>query len=100
MTFLLCAAATAAPDAAALEAAWRADADAVARHGAVPVTLAGEDFAALARGEPVVHRADTPDGAYATGAVLVPVPLPVAWVAVQDQLHRPIGRAAAEERLP
>lgn len=92
--------AAAAPDAAGIEAAWLADADAIARHGAVPATLEAADFHVLARGDVVVHRADTPEGAWATGAVFLPVAIGDAWIAVQDQQHRPIGRTAEEEVLP
>src|SRR5688500_13286661 len=100
MWLVSAAVALAAPDPAALAGAWRGAADDVAAHGAVPVALAQDDFAELARGAVVAHRADAPDGAYATGAVWLPVPVELAWVAVQDPAHRPIGRAAAEERLP
>ena len=92
-------AAPALPAASDLERAWAVDAVAVGR-GEVPVSLGRADFEELAAGEVVVHRVDTPGGAFATGAVWLPVPIGAAWVAVQDQLDRPLGRAAAEERLP
>src|SRR5262245_58890567 len=90
----------AAPAAAELERAWTADAATVARLGAMPTALDADDFAALAAGEVVAHRTDGPDGAVATGAVWVPVPIEPAWITISDQNHRPLGRTAAEERLP
>lgn len=97
---LLLSHALAAPDVVELERAWTTDADAIAAHGAVPTALDHGDLARLAAGEVVVHRVDTPGGAFATGAVWVSTPIAAAWVTVQDQHHRPLGRPAAEERLP
>ena len=76
-----------APSVDQVEVAWERDVDAVRTAGIPHGELDRDDFAALARGEPIAKRMDTPDGAFATGAIVMPVPIEAAWLSIQDATH-------------
>jgi hypothetical protein len=82
------------PAAAILESAWESD-----RSTLGSTDLRATDFATLAQGEPVLHRVDTPTGSYATGAIWVPAPVELAWVAIQDAPHKALGSGAVARWL-
>ncbi len=93
------ASAWAAPASAVLEEAWQADIAALHASG-VGGNLAAADFVVLAKGNPVVHHVDTPEGSFAVAAIWIPTALPMAWIAVQDARDRPLSNGVVQEWLP
>lgn len=78
--------------AAPLDETWTAHAEQVRAGSPVPVSLTANEVGALLRGEVVARRAESPQGTFATGAVLVDAPLEMAWIAIQDGPHDPNAR--------
>lgn len=88
------------PDAASLQAAWERDSAAVEALGpGVPMSFTDHDFVALARGEAISRRLDTPEGAFATGAMWIAAPIAATWIATQDAGDRPLS-SSNHEWLP
>ena len=94
-------AAHAAPDAAALSAAWAAVSQEHAAHGRVPVSLKPDDFEELAKGE-VVRRLLPGQGMLAAqGAIYSPDSPSRIWVTIQDPEHLNLAREDLPlQRLP
>ena len=94
-------AAVAAPDAAALSAAWQAVSEDHAAKGWVPVSLQPSDFEQLAQGE-VVRRLLPGKGVLAAqGAIYSPHPPARIWVTIQDPEHLNLAREDLPlQRLP
>ncbi|MEQ1508237.1 MAG: hypothetical protein ABMB14_38760 [Myxococcota bacterium] len=70
-----------------IEADWTAVAPTVAARSAVPIPFTGAELAALVGSKPIARRFDTPDGAFAVGAVWVAAPIEDLWVVLQDAMH-------------
>ena len=94
-------AAVAAPDAAALSAAWQAVSEDHAAKGWVPVSLQPSDFDQLAKGE-VVRRLLPGKGVLAAqGAIYSPHSPARVWVTIQDPEHLNLAREDLPlQRLP
>ncbi len=92
-------AAQAAPDADALRQAWQAHATTIAAHSPVPVVLESREFRRLAKGKPVTRRRDGPEGAFATGAIVMDMPVEAPWIVICDAPHAPPSPVAVQ-RLP
>lgn len=91
----------AAPDPAALHAAWSRDAATIAADSAsIPTALTSRDLDALAAGDVVAHRVDSDRGAFAVGATWVDAPIEGPWICVQDARDRPLSTSVRNEWLP
>jgi hypothetical protein len=89
----------AAPDAAALEAAWEAHRATLDAHAVYPLRFDGAFWSKVAGGE-VARRRDTLDGTdRVVGVILVPSARDVAWVAIQDP-HAGSVDGLVDEDLP
>jgi hypothetical protein len=71
---------------------WQAHAATVSAGSPVPIPFDAQDAAVLQAGEVAAHRFDTPEGAYAVGAVWIDAPIEAVWVTIQDAPHDPPGR--------